>query len=171
MEGWRQAPKSPRNMKTPAGASLPARASFKFLPPPANTSTRTIDSNPGNSVSFICSVRAWLLAVNNIGTKSNVLCESDSDSSYSNPDFSFYRKPESVAVCATITLRAKTSRLLSSEPNILLFDGRYPHWQLWSFGKVLEKSDDPGPATRIIPAGQTLAIRTIKQMGKRCILL
>jgi hypothetical protein len=79
--------------------------------------------------------------MSNIGIKSNVLCESNSD--YNNPDSSFYRKPELVAsLRRNYAARQQISRLLSSEPNILLFDRRYS--QLWSFGK----SPIGNPATR-----------------------
>jgi hypothetical protein len=79
------------------------------------------------------------------------------------------RKPESVASCFSLrrrnyaafyAARQQTSRLLSSQPNILLFGGRYP--QLWFVGK----SSIENPATRITPAGQTLAIRNYAKWGK-----
>src|SRR5713101_7063601 len=102
--------------------------------------------------------------------KSDVLCESDSDYK---PRLLFlvqYRQPESVAPCLVFSLhrsytaRQQTLRLLSSEPNILLFAGRYP--QLWSF----EKSPIENPATRDHYSGWTgsmIAIRKAMQNGEK----
>jgi hypothetical protein len=136
----------------PDDARATLLASFK-LHLPADTSTRTIE--------------------NNTGIKSNVLCESDSESRV-NPDlsssFSFNRKPELVAsclVCGAITLRANRLRV-SYQASLISFCSMGAIHGCGPLEKVPLTNDNP--ATRDYSGwtdSSNQIIRTTMQNGEK----